>query len=416
MPFVNNSTGRLRIIDEGTFSTDMVASIGSAIDVPVVGSLLPPAPQEMLDPNTMQQRIDERDELVLGTKGPVSLGVTTRMASHNTPLVGNVTPPAASAWWLRLLMLASWGGVRAETAEAGATTVQAGTTATVVNVTASHGDRFVPGSALGVVINGILYMAPVKSVAADAVTLKHALPSVPSNGSTVYGAVTFYPTESPSTSLNAFYEGLEPTDRWQYRGMVANGFGMNLVPRQLADFTWNLIGPGWTKLGSSTLAKGAVANFGPAALKDSSMVVTTVGSTTRTITSYNSLSLAHAFEMEALPGPDGYENVIDYSRVRSDESIITGQVTDYYSASGPALRDWFTHHQSRDDLAFFISAGSVPGFAFLIELPTLQVSVAPQRAPAGKTAGANFGFRCRNDADLGDSSELTRAPVRIHAF
>ena len=416
MPYVSNNVGRFRIIDEGTFSTDMVASIGTALEVPVVGSFTPPQPQDMLNPDTLKQRTDERDTMILGSKGPINQPLVTRFATRGVGLQGTGTPPTDANWWFSLLMKACWGGRSVETPPAAQTTVQAGTTTTVVNVTTGHGTRFAAGRALGVVIGGILRMVPVLSVAADAVSLKHALPSIPANGTVVYAPVTFYPTENPSTSLNAFYEGLEPTDRWQYRGLVVNGFGLTLTPRQLVDITWNLLGPGWTKLGSSALARGAIGTHHPIALRDSKMAVTTVGDTAVTYVSYNAIQFTQNYAYETITGPDGYENVIDYARVRSDESIAMLQVTDYFSATNPTLKDWFSDHQNRTQLAVCVSMGSEVGKAALLEIPTAHV-LTPARAPAGRVAGVTHTLRATQDEALfTGSSDLLDASVRLHVF
>lgn len=422
--------GRLGIVDEGaTFGTDAVASIGASLRVPVVrGNLTPQQPQEMLYPNTLGARLDERDKFVLGTKGPVSLPFTTRFASHDTPLSGNVTPPDETTWWLALLMKAAGWALSKETPAAATTTVQAGSTATVINVTATHGTRFAAGRALGVMINGVLCAAPIKSVAADAVTLKYALPSVPSNGSTVYQSVTFYPIgdETPaSTHLNVFHEGAVggdsgnptfATSRWQYRGCVIGGFQITMPPRQLADIQWTLMGPGWSKLAASAPGvTAAVAKYGLAAVKDSVMVVTTVGSSTRSTFQYSALQIGQAWELQAIESPEGYENVQGYARVKTDDSVSQGTITDYWSIAAPALRDWFAHHQNRDDLALFPTIGSQPGKMWLIEEPNVQVQTTNTQ-PAGKVGGVAFPYVGRLDTDISGTGALIQAARRLHAF
>lgn len=433
MPFTQalSERGRFAIVDEGaTFGTDSIASIGTALRVPVIrGSLTPSQPQDMLAPNTLQTNIDGYEEDVIGAKGPVSLQFTTRFASHDTPLTGNVTPPDETTWWMALLLMSMGWGLSKETPAAATTQVQAGSTTTVINVTAGHGTRFAVGRALGVVIGGILYPVPIKSISTDAITLKHALPSVPSNGSTVYQSVTFYPAGDaaavPTKHLNAFFEGgmgadsgnpTFATSRWQYRGISVGGFALTLAARQLADIQWTLMGPTWSKLAASAPAiAAAVSKFGPMAVKDSEMVVTTVGNTTRSVTSYNAIQIAQNWELQTITGPDGVETVLDYLRVKSDEPVSAGQITDHWSIASPANRDWYSHHQNRDDLAFFIKVGSQPGACWLIEESTVQIG-PPQQAGVSKAAGVTFPYKGRNDADLGDGSELLRAPRRLHAF
>lgn len=403
----------LRVLVEaaGSYAVDGSGTPSDFIDVPVTEGYMPAGPdREMLDPMLAQVRIDNRAERVLG-KRSAKVDFSMLCASHGVDMVGNETPPAATTWALRRILGAIMGGVSLTGTEASATTVQAGTTSTVVNVTTNHGDRWTPNAPIGCIVGGVLEVREVLSISTDAITVKQAFSATPTTGQSVRGGVTFYPVEDPDTSLQFIAQGRETADNMLFRGMQGS-VQIEAKVGQLAKCTFALRGAAATKLSDhSGINVPSFANLSPVAAVASELTVPTVGSTTRAQVLASDFALTLGFDYQPITGYGGTETIVRMRRQRPRDGVLArATMTLPYEDS-----TWIDHRDNRTDLAVFLQVGNVAGSTLLLALPTVQVTDVQRAASATGISGQTITFESRNDTSAAaDTTERRYAAVRLH--
>lgn len=406
---------RVYVEPAGSYGVDNSATPADFIDVPITEGFGPPAPaREMLDPMLSQVYADQRAERVAG-KRSAAVQMSMLLASHGVSMVGNETPPPATTWALRRILGAIMGGVDVTGNEAAATTVQAGTSTTVVNVTTNHGDRWAKGRMMlcEVSAGGTLEAREVLSVSTDAVTVKEAFSATPVTATQVGGAVSFYPTENPDTSLQLFCQGVETADNFLARGMQG-GIQIECKPGQLAKITLDLKGAACEKLSDhSGINVPSIANWTPVACIASELTIPTVGSTTRVSVPASDFSVNLAFDYQPITGYGGVETIIRMRRQRPRDGVIArGTFTLPYEDA-----TWITARDSRTDHAIFMQIGNARGGGWLLSFPTVQITgVAPGTSASG-IAGFVVSWEARHDSSAGAvATEMQRAAMRLHAW
>lgn len=406
---------RVYVEPAGSYAVDNSGTPGDFIDVPITEGFGPPAPaREMLDPMLAQVYADNRAERVAG-KRSAAVQMSMLLASHGVSMVGNETPPPATTWALRRILGAIMGGVSVTGNEAAATTVQAGTTTTVVNVTTNHGDRWVKGSLMlcEISASGTLEAREVLSVSTDAVTVKQAFSATPVTATQIGGGVTFYPTENPDTSLQLFCQGVETADSFLARGMQG-GMQIEAKPGQLAKVTFDLKGAACEKLSDhSGINVPSISNWTPVACIASELTVPTVGSTTRVSVPASDFSVNLAFDYQPITGYGGTETIIRMRRQRPRDGVLArGTFTLPYEDA-----TWITARDSRTDHAIFLQLGAARGGGWLLSFPTVQITDVTRAASASGISGITVAWEARHDTSAGAvTTELQRAAVRLHAF
>lgn len=395
-----------------TYGADHSATPEDFIDLPITEGFAMPGPErDMLDPMVSQVRLDGRVKRVAGKRsGAAQLAMC--LAGHGVPMIGNETPPGASTWALYRLLLAIMGGVSVTGTEAGATTVQSGTTTTAVTVTTGHGDRW--GSGGGQVIgcttaNGF-EAREVLSVTGDVVSVKEAFSGIPTTGTNVSGGVTFYPTEDPDTSLQLIAQGREADDNFLLTGMQG-GFQIEAKPGQLAKITFDLKGDSCTKLAAhSGINVPTFANYEPIAVVGSELTMPVVGSTTRVAPGVSDVTLALGFAYEPVTGY-GRNNVRRMRRMRPRDGVLAKITGTLPFEDGT----WITARDDRENRAAFWQIGSTPGATVLISIPTVQVTQVPRAASASQLSGIQFVGESRHDASaVASTTPLSYAAFRVH--
>lgn len=416
MTYEINSLRSARVYVEpaGSYAVDNSATTGDFIDVPITEGFSMPGPaREMLDPMLAQVRIDGRAERVAG-KRSAAMQLAMLLASHGVDMVGNETQPAATTWALRRLLTASLGGVSLTGTEAAATTVQAGTTSTVVNVTTNHGDRWTGNSVIVCQVGSALEAREVLSVSGDAVSVKEAFSAAPTTSSNVRGGATFYPTEDPDTSLQFLLQGRETADHFLARGMQG-GFQIECKPGQLAKITFDLKGAACTKLSDhSGINVPSHSNWSPVAVVASELTVPTVGSTTRNRVLASDFSMQIAVTYEPVTGYtlDG-ETIVRMRRQRPrDGVLVRGTFTVPHEDA-----TWITARDDREDRAIFMQVGATAGAGWLIAIPTVQITEVSRAASASGISGQTVTFESRLDSSAAASTtERSYAAFRLHAW
>jgi hypothetical protein len=413
MSYEINALRSLRIYTEpaNSYGVDNSATPADFIDVPMTEGFAMGAPaREMLDPMLAQVRLDGRAERVAG-KRSAAMQIAMLLASHGVDMVGNETQPSATTWALRRLLTAVIGGVSLTGTEASATTVQAGTTSTVVNVTTNHGDRWTPNSPIGCIVNGALEVREVLSVSTDAITVKEAFSATPTTGQSVRGGVTFYPTEDPDTSMQFIAQGRETADHFLYRGMQG-GFQIEAKPGQFAKATFDLKGCAATKLSDhSGINVPSIANWSPVACVATAFTAPTVGSSTLTPVYASDVTVQLGFAYEPVTAWGGTETILRMRRQRPRDGVLgrVSFVVPYEDSTWIAARD------DREDRALFMQIGNAPGATILVSFPTVQVVDVQRSASATQISGQTVVCETRHDTSAAaDTTERRYAALRLH--
>lgn len=393
----------------GSYQADHSGTPGDFVPMPYVeGSLDLKGAEEDLDPQTGKMKLDGMDVTVIGPRS-CSAAWTTRLHSHGQDLDGDVTPVTKSAWALLRALQTIMGGMVATTNKSAQTTVQAGsTTATAVEVTSGHGDRFQAGGVIGCEIAaGIIEAREVLSVASDVVSVKQAFSGVPITDSAVRGGITVYLTEDPNSSLQILREGREAQDATWYGGLQG-GFTLQLPAGGLGDFQFSLQGAGWDEVGSSSGTISSYSNFGLFGLSPLEVTVPTVGDTTRVALEQSDITITPGIVYGPVKS-GAASNTIARMKRGATRGVVQGSFT-----IPKQDLTWFTARANRDARALFAQLGNVPGYTVLISVPTIQIRM-PADAPSGDNIrGISVPWVARHDEEIGSTSELSYSALRIH--
>jgi hypothetical protein len=371
------------------------------------GSAQMTQPQAMLDPMTGKLYADGHSLKVLGPRNGGTVSFETALHSHGVDLNGINTAPTIYTWPLFLMLKTIMGGSVTPSNPAASTLVAAGSTATVVNVTAGHGSRFVAGGAIAVTISGALEVREVLSVSTDAVSVKQAFSTAPTAGQAIKGCITVYMTEDPATSLQFICEGLESDDRRVMLGMQGS-FTIAAALGELGTVGFNLTGCDWANLGSASPNAVSYTNFSPMAAIAAELTVPTVGSTTRNALAQSAMTFEPGITYAPQKSGLGIQTVGRMKR-QASRPLIKGSFTVPFEDL-----TYYTARTNRTSLAVFQQIGNAAGSTVLISAPTVQV-VDVQRAASGEgISGQTVTWEGRHDEALGGSSELLRSAFRLH--
>lgn len=408
---------RIRAFSESTFGADSSGSIaGSYTDLPIVeGSATMAVPRDELDPGQLVQHRVEGRERVLGKKS-ATLTFQMNLAPSGTPGtngVSSITGP------LGMLLKAVMGGEQLAEGSIAA----AGSTATVVNVSAGDGAHWQYGGQVMGWANaaGIVEWREVKSRSTDAITLKRGFSGAPATSDVLYNKATYYFTANPAESLAFFVEGLENEDRWLLvGGQAVGGFtiALDMTAGTIPRVTFNMTFASWYKAGDTstpitgTLGTATYSATNPIVGEAGRFESWTVGSPTFATTQAIHIS-ALAFEphVSFVPytSPTGVNTIKQWVAARNPDSPVQGQFTTVYQDT-----TWWTHRDSKTDVAFQYVAGVTGADSFIISAPTTQV-LNPQRAPdASGLAGQIVMWKGRRDTDTAQTTDIAKSPLRIH--
>lgn len=396
------------------YNTDNSAALGSFLAVPWwEGSLKIGGNRVPLDPMAGKVRADAHSQKVHGPR-KCSVGFDVCLHSHGVDLDGNaVSVPTTSTWALLRILQAMLGGSIATTNPGVQTTVQAGTTATLVNVTAGHGNtRFQVGGAIACeCISGttnVIEAREILSVAANAVTVKEAFSAIPVTGRPVRGAVTVYPKEDPDTSLQVFVEGRELDDRFVFCGLQGK-LALAIALNGLSKLSFDLQGAYWNALSAGAgITIPSYANFSPVPCVAAELTVPTVGSTTRVLVHQTGVKIEIGMEYEDIPSGAVAEGLRRKRRKPARPLVKGSFITPFEDLT------WKTAHDNRTSHGIFQQLGNAPGSTLLISVPTAQITGTPQRVPAGVAAGFEVPWEGRLDEAIAGATEVTYAGARFH--
>jgi len=415
-----SALGRTRIAIEAAFATDETATPANFVDLPVVensGTFVPLT--EHLEPELQQQFLHSytNSKMVLAKKSS-TLALTTYLAGTGTPQDGNDAWP--TSWALDRLLTTLMGVKTQGTPQASATTVQAGSTTSSVNVTAGHGNTLgSPGAAYAVVLpNGLIEAREILSCTANAVVPKVAHSTAPSAGAAVYWATSFSLTNNIAgflSTLQMIVEGQEAGDEYAGLGMQGT-LAIDITQGQIAKLSTQLTGASWVRTSSFSLGASTISSFSPIAHMTSELILgtgTLTSTQTRNLVSHSSSTWTPGMANLPVTSPEGpaASGIIGWKRARG--RAITGQVQVYDDTAA----NWITADTNRTDLSLFQQVGMTTSGIVLLSAPTIQLSVVPPRTPANDLYGFLVSWAGRNDEAISSpSNDAQRSAFRIHVF
>lgn len=420
MSFEDSRLGRLRVAIEGptraAFAVDQTGTPSNFLDVPYVeGSVNPARTMDHLDPQTTKQFLDAQDQKVLGRRS-ATLAFGVNMCGPGVAMNGVVTPLSDTDWWLARLLSTTMGGLQAAAGPGVPTPVVSATT-TVITMAATHGNRFVRGTAIAVAVGtGAAQRIECREVLSNTsttVTVKVAFSVAPAAAAVCYSSYTFFMSEDPLETLQVMHEGYEQSDRFAYLGLQG-GFAIDVTTAALARATFNLSGANWLQLSTAALGTATIANYNPVPVVDSEFIVQQVGVTTRNVIDCQAQQWAPNVTYSPITTPAGVQTMVGWRRARG--RVISGSFQPYFNRD--YTPDWYVADGSRYSLAMFQQIGSsvTGGGLMLLSAPTVQI-MTPARADNGGLSGLAVQWEGRHDEALTTpTSDLERSAFRIHIF
>lgn len=383
---------------------------GAFLDFPYKeGSLEIATNQEMLDPAIGTVCIDAMPAAKIPGIKTCTATLTSTLHSHGQDLDGDVTPTDGDSWALARVMKAVMGGSAATTNASAQTTVQAGGSSTLVNVTTSHGARFQAGCAIGCTTSAGFEVREVASVSTDAVTVRKAFSGAPTEGTAVRGGITFYLTSDPDTSLQLVYEGRELSDRVRLQGMQG-GMALTVSPGQLPEVSFSLTGATWANLsdGSDVPSCPSYTLYSPPVVSAAELLFAAHSGTTRTPIDWSALTITPNLTYAAVKSGGASETVKRMKRQRG-VPVLSGSFTMPLEAT-----TMFDTWAARTYQMLTVQLGASAGSTLLITIPKVQIVNVQRAASDSGIAGLTVSFEATEDS-LG-TTDLLKSAYRIHAL
>jgi hypothetical protein len=402
-------TYRVAVEPAGSYGTTI--ALGASFQyLPVMedAALLSPE-REMLDPGSAQALLDSASIKVPGKRSG-SLKVDMTLGSHGLDIDGDLAVPAIGAWPLRAMLETVWGGMSTATAHGSQVTVQAASTATLINVSAGAGARMTRGQALGITTANGLEWAEILSISTDAVSLRQALSATPTVGQPVRHSATFYATQNPDTSLQFAVAGAEVDDHFRFSGAQASGFSIEAKPGMMPKVSFDLKGRGVQSIAAhSGLAEVTHPNYSPIIASGGCITVPTFGATTRVDPLISDFACSFDLKYEPIVSYCATDNIARMRRQRpAGGRLAKGTFTAPYEDL-----TWITARDAKTLFGVYFQIGSTVGASCLLAFPRVQI-VSVKRANSGTNlAGQTVEWEALQDT-LDATTDLGRASVRIH--
>ncbi len=409
---------RLRVTEEafGSYAVDDSANVGTnGIDVPFVeGSIKASGDQELFSPKIGSALLEYNDVKLPG-RTTASLQLAMPLHSHGVALDGvNAIPTTAN--WALLRILKAIFGATSSTTNGGARTVQAGTTTSVLTVTAGRGSDFKQGDAVGVRVTGgaagTIETREVLSVTANTITVVEQFSALPVTGGTVYGCVTVYTIDDPQTSLQFVLEGVESDDRRCFRGMQGTPKFELPVGNEVPKLTLDLKGSNWARLSSGSVSPASFANLGLFVPVFNELHYTTVSGTTVARSavdqSQQSWEPGIAYDVVRSGGRSATNNILRMKRKKMSPPLKAGFTSIFEDGTFETERAAGT--SKRMDLQL----GNAPGYCVHIACRQMQVVDVEDAAHESGIGGQKVSLEGRIPSAGADP--FTRSVNVLHFF
>ena len=271
---------------ESTFAT----AAATAFIRHVSGSAKPKLARAEIENNGASARLFQRFTTVQGFKSEGSGVAFSVHARPPTAPLDSAATPATSVLGTPLKAI-----LGLEQSGAGSTVI-AGSTATVVNVTATHGTRFYLGAGILVGVAGVYWPTWIVGIAGDVLTVWPELPGAPAAGQAVINSYTYSLSEANGQSLTVEHTHSVPaagsaTVQRRLRGCTGE-VQLMLQRGGLAQFDFDLKAASWD-YGTLSIANSTVGTetlAAPIPVTQGECYLQLAGTTTRT--NYPLLSLS----------------------------------------------------------------------------------------------------------------------------
>lgn len=223
---------------------------------------------------------------------------------HATLLNDAAGTPTRS--WLGVPLAGVLGG---ESLHAGSKII-AGSTATVLKVTATQGARFNVLDGILVTVAGVNEFAVIKSIAGDDLTLMFALSAVPSVGADVFACAAYFPKDQHSDSLTFQHARAQNANsQWTHNGCTGS-LALDLPRGGMVGLTFNLQGASWTgpsAQGIDATSPGSQTMSAPFANVRALQILQPISTTTRVHVPFESISIGLDCGMSLIEDVGGNE-------------------------------------------------------------------------------------------------------------
>jgi hypothetical protein len=403
---------------ESAFATDDSGTLGNYFDVPFTeGTATLKTSRPLLPVGHAQQFMDGMAEAVLGPKS-ATLEFECNLETLTTKCTNTVT---ATSGWLSKILLASMGGEQLGTG----TTIASTSTSTSLVTTLSTNNLV--GGAVGCATGtgSALEIREIKSKSSNTLALKLALSGAPSNGSTVYGAATYFMSATDGSAVNPIQflvEDANTESRWQCLGGGLQSMSMTLGPGVIPKLKFAFKFANYNQadgaltvadLTGGVLSLSSYSNNVTIVQKDSEFRSQVNGTTTLSSTLLPASTIEFKPNISYVPAstPAGTQTVLQWVRVHTPPVISGSFVIPFQDDMS-----WFTNRDSRTDQAFWYQIGSsTTDGGILISAPTAQVS-DPYEVDTNGIHGLHVDWQGRHDGDTSGASNaiLGRSAFRIH--
>lgn len=396
---------RGRVIREtgsSEFAVSKLASISSFFDLPLTEIALDEG-RILENPGHMVQTIDDAPSFVrLPDQAKLKIGGN----------IGAAAPGTAAGLGIEELLQVLFGGKF----ETPADTVQgAGATTTVIPVTS--GAAWEPGSAMGVVISGVVYVREIASISSNNVTLKVALPSAPAADSVIMGCHTFYPSQghydsSAALALQALVNTPVSDQTWLCTGMQAESFELTTELGTFAKWAASMMVASATRV-SNALADASY-DYRHHIIQDSTFRVASVASTTNSATLAAKIDWKINLKYQAIRSAGGVNTIAGYVREHNPNGFATGGFV--LPVEDAAYNDLVDAGETSTKQAVTLQIGSIPSQGCtMISAPQVQITKATLEDIEG-ILGQRVEWVAQRDDDTSGGSVpyLNTAAFRIH--
>lgn len=421
MTVVVDRIKRIRAVAEATGSFATEVSIGSFTDIAArEDSVKLTLNRPMESPALMQQYLDAYPSKVFLPKDAqldctTNLRAATTRAASGSNMAATLIPDSP---FFTAFFSGQFGGT--------GTTIATTSTTSVLNVTSATVLREGGAIACATGAGGALECREIKTIAANVVTLKHALSAIPANASVVYASMGYFLGNTDGTtplSLQTTVEGLSTSDRWLLSGgQVKSAPSFEFSPGQIPKISWSWGFVQWflangvntTMNLNAALADQNYSDAGINAVMDSEFRVFANGTTAIANTLLDApqmtVTLGTKFGPHKTPG--GVNTVKQWVRLRSDGPPVTGEFVIPHEAT-----TWFDQRDAETERCISFQIGSsVANGAVLVTVPRVCIDDVQREEVDGIAMIRAKWYAKQDNTTTGNTTEQAKSPLRLHFF
>lgn len=280
-------------------------------------------------------------------------------------------------------------------------------TATGFSVTATQGDRLLPGQIIFVEYGGTLHATVVATRSTDAITLAIALPGAPSTGAKVINSLMLYADPANTSSFAVRQTNVHLNNMYAFTKCTGD-FELGYTRGQLIELTMKARAAafGDAEDAGEPAYEADIHGSKGFALKDALTILQPIATTTRT--QYRMRDLAFSFKQGMVhteeQGTDGVDSVIR----TGDRNFVEVKIT------GPYDADLVTYARNKTPLRFFHAVPYGSGTTkkhWAVHCPRGFILGDPKRKNTGDLLEHEYTFVAQIDPTL--STTAQKSPIYI---